>query len=72
MVAARGTLPEPSSHQGIAAGVVASWTFVTLGPAARRQVLLAGLFVGKLELKLAKSPREGWARHAAILPIVVT
>lgn len=72
LVAAGGTLPEPSPHQRIAASVGASRTLVTLGPAARGQVLLAGLLVGKLELKLAESLREGWTRHAPTLQLVVT
>ena len=72
LAAAGGTLPTSPSHQRVAARVGASRTLETLGPAALGQVLLAGFFVGKLELKLAKSPREGWARHSAILPIVVT
>jgi len=72
LIAAGGTLPDPSSHQRIAASVVASRTLVTLGPAARGQVLLAGLLIGKLELKLAESLREGRTTHASTLHLVVT
>jgi hypothetical protein len=69
---AGGTLPEPSSHERIPASVGASRTLVTLGPAARRQVLLAGLLVGELELKLAERLWEGRARHPPTLQVVVT
>ena len=63
LAAAGGTLPTSPSHQRVAARVGASRTLETLGPAALGQVLLAGFFVGKLELKLAKSPREEALRY---------
>jgi hypothetical protein len=72
LVATGGTLPAPSSHQRVAARVGTSRTLVTLGPAARGQVPLAGLFVGELELKLAERLGEGRARHPLTLQVVVT
>src|SRR6266567_6529602 len=72
LVATGGTLPASSSHQRVAARVVASRTLVTLGPAARGQVLLAGLLVGELELKLAERLGKGRARHLPTLQVVVT
>ena len=72
LVATGGTLPASSSRQRVAARVGTSRTFVTLGPTARCQVLLAGLLVGELELKLAERLGEGRARHPPTLAVVVT
>lgn len=72
LVATGGTLPASSSHQRVAAGVGTSRTLVTLGPAARGQVLLAGLFVGELELKLTERLGKRRARHPPTLQVVVT
>jgi hypothetical protein len=55
------------SHQRLAARVGASRTLVTLGPAARSQVLRAGLLVGELELKPAERLGEGRVRHPPTL-----
>ena len=71
LIATSGTLPASSSHQRVAASVGTSRTLVTLGSAARGQVLLAGLLVGELELKLAERLGEGWTRHPLILQVVV-
>jgi hypothetical protein len=54
-----GALPASSSHQRVTAIVRASGALVALGPAARGQVLLAGLFVGELKLKLAEAWQDG-------------
>jgi hypothetical protein len=72
LVATGGTLPASSSHQRVAASVGTSWTLVTLGPAARDQVLLTGLLGGELELKLAECLWEGRTRHPLTLHVVVT
>jgi hypothetical protein len=72
LIATGGTLPASSSHQRVATGVGTSRTLVTLGPAARGQVLLAGLLVGELELKLAERLWELRARHPPTLQVVVT
>jgi hypothetical protein len=72
LVATGCTLPASSSHQRVAASVGTSRTLVTLGPAARGQVPLAGLLVDELELKLAKRLWEGRARHPPTLQVVVT
>src|SRR5260370_109938 len=64
--------PASSSHQRVTAIVRASGALVALGPAARGQVLLAGLFAGELKLKLAKSPGKGWTRHSATLLLAVS
>jgi hypothetical protein len=72
LVATGGTLPASSSHQRVAASVGTSRTLVTLGPAARGQVLLAGLLIGELELKLTERIWKGRARHSPTLQVVVT
>ena len=72
LIATGGTLPASSSRQRVAAGVATSRTLVTLGPAARGQVLLAGLLGGELKLKLAERLWEGRARHPPTLQVVVT
>src|SRR6266852_2560544 len=64
LVTTGGALPASSSHQRVTAIVRASGALVAFGPAARGQVLLAGLFVGELNLKLAKSPGKGRTRHS--------
>jgi hypothetical protein len=71
LVATGGALPASSSHQRVTAIMRASGALVALGPAARGQVLLAGLFVGELNLKLAKSPGKGRTRHSPTLPLAV-
>jgi hypothetical protein len=71
LVTTGGALPASSSHQRVTAIVRASGAPVAFAPAARGQVLLAGLFAGELKLKLAKSPRKGRTRHSpTLLPVV--
>src|SRR6266851_339759 len=72
LVTTGGALPASSSHQRVTTTVRASWALVALGPAARGQVLLAGLFAGELKLKLAKSPGKGRTRHPATLLLAVS
>jgi hypothetical protein len=72
LVTTGGALPASLSHQRVTAIVRASGALVALGPAARGQVLLAGLFAGELKLKLAKSPRKGRTRHSATLLLAVS
>src|SRR6266849_6416122 len=72
LVTTGGALPASSSHQRVTAIVRASGALVALGPAARGQVLLAGLFAGELKLKLAKSPGKRWTRHSATLLLAVS
>ena len=72
LVTTGGALPASSSHQRVTTTVRASWALVALGPAARGQVLLAGLFAGELKLKLAKSPGKGRTRHSATLLLAVS
>jgi hypothetical protein len=71
LVTTGGALPASPSHQRVAAIVRASGALVALGPPARGQVPLAGLFAGELKLKLAKSPGKGWTRHSPTLLLVV-
>lgn len=66
-MAASNALPAPASYQRIGATVGTSGLHVTFGPAARGQVLLAGLFAGELNLKLPKGPRKGWTQHSSML-----
>src|SRR5260370_4493001 len=56
LVTTGGPLPASSSHHRVTTTVRASGALVALGPAARGQVLLAGLFAGELKLKLPKTP----------------
>jgi hypothetical protein len=72
LVTTGGALPASSSHQRVTAIVRAAGALVALGPAARGQVLLAGLFAGELKLKLAKSPRKGRTRHSPTLHLAVS
>src|SRR5216684_2135584 len=72
LVTTGGALPASSSHQRVTAIVRALGALVAFGPAARGQVLLAGLFVGELKLKLAKSLGKGRTRHPATLLLAVS
>src|SRR5712692_5568475 len=72
LVTTGGALLASSSHQRVTAIVRASGALVALGPATSGQVLLAGLFVGELNLKLAKSPGKGRTRHSATLLLAVS
>src|SRR5256712_5646958 len=72
LVTTGGALPASSSHQRVTTIVRASGALVALGPATSGQVLLAGLFVGELNLKLAKSPGKGRTSHPATLLLAVT
>ena len=72
LVTASRALPASSSYQRIAATVRALGTPVPLGPTARGQVLLAGLFAGKLKLKLPESSRKGRTWHSPTLLLVVS
>ena len=66
LMATRRALP-PSIRQPVRTGMSAARARETLRPAARRQVLLAGLVRPELTLKLAQILREGRARHARTL-----
>jgi hypothetical protein len=72
LVTAGGALPASPSHQRVAATVRASGALVALGPPARGQVPLAGLFAGELKLKLAKSSGKRRTSHFPTLPLVVS
>ena len=58
LVAATGTLPPPMIHQIISPPISATGTEEALGPAADREVLLAGFLGGEFALKLPQGLRE--------------
>jgi len=58
-----GAFPAFSSHQRVAVTVCAARTHEPLRPATPSQVLLAGLFGGVFNLKLAECRRKGWTWH---------
>ena len=64
LVAATGTLPPPMIHQIISPPISAAGTEEALGPAADREVLLAGPLGGKFALKLSQGLGEWRSGHA--------
>jgi hypothetical protein len=58
-----GTLPASLFRQSVSLVVSAATTREAIGPAAIRQILLAGVFAGDLRLKFAQSPWKDWAHH---------
>ena len=71
LMPAGGTLPAPSSRQGIAMRVSASGTFEAFRPATGGQVLLASRFAGEIRLEFAQGFRKRRASHPPTLPVVV-
>lgn len=63
------TLPAPLFRQFIGTPLPASRTHKTIRPTTGDQILLAGLFSGKLQLKLSQSLWKPWARHPQYYPL---
>jgi hypothetical protein len=64
---AGGALPTSSFHDGIGPPMPASPAREAIGPATSSQIVLAGLFAGKLKLKLPQGRRKARARHPSTL-----
>src|SRR6516162_6063542 len=58
-------------HQLIGSAMTASRTDEAIRPPTSRQILLAGLFRGEVQLKLAERLRERRSRHHSTLPVGV-
>ena len=63
LMPALGALPA-AVRDHVGSPMAAAWTAEAVGPATRRQVLLAGRLGSELKLKLAQARRKGRTRHA--------
>jgi hypothetical protein len=71
LTATARTLPAPLCRQLIGTSLPASRTHKPIRPATGGQILLTGLFRGKLQLKLSQRLWKGWAWHPSTLPLVL-
>ena len=70
LVPTGGALPTPMRHEGVSTPMVTARAREAIWPAAGRQILLAGLFGGKLMLELPQILGKRRTRHARTLQIV--
>src|SRR5262249_16852423 len=71
LVTTAGTAPTSVRPHRVGTWMSTSRTVEPLRPAARRQILLAGVLSGELTLKFAQIRRKWRARHGRTLQLVV-